>query len=115
MSGAYGTLNNSSFKQSAILSSSHSLSVYDNNNSGTITITWVDNSSGDSPTLYGKDYVTITKTTGTASPDLGGFKRTVTPVAGATYYHTIYAKIPKGYTIQKKSNSIDGTFTWLTD
>ena len=115
MSGAYGTLNNSSFKQSAILSSSHSLSVYDNNNSGTITITWVDNSNGDSPTLYGKDYVTITKTTGTASPDLGGFKRTVTPVAGATYYHTIYAKIPKGYTIQKKSNSIDGTFTWLTD
>ncbi len=115
MTGAYGSLNNSSFKQSAVLSTSHNLTVYDNNNSGTITITWVDNSSGDSPTLYGKDYVTITKTAGTAKPDLGGFKRTVTPVAGATYYHVMYAKIPKGYTIQKKSNTIDGTFTWLTD
>ena len=115
MTSAYGTLDNSSFQQSAILSSSHNLTVYDNNNSGTITIAWIDNTNGDSPTLYGKDYVTITKTTGTASPDLGGFKRTVTPIAGATYYHTIYAKIPKGYTIQKKSGTIDGTFTWLTD
>lgn len=112
---AYGSLSNTSFSQGAILSSSHSLQVYDNKSSGTVTMTWVDNSAGDTPSLFGKDYVTITKTTGTAGPGLGGFRRTVTPVAGATYYHVIYAKIPKGYTIQKTNNTLSGTFTWLTD
>lgn len=113
MWSAYGTMSNSFFNQSALLSTSHGITVYDNNNSGTISLSWTDNPS--TPTLYGKDYITITKVSGTASPNLGGFKRTVTPVAGTTYYHTFYAKVPTGYTLVRNNNSISGTFTWLTD
>lgn len=109
----YGTMSNSSFNQSALLSTSHGITVYDNNNSGTISLSWTDNPS--TPTLYGKDYITIKKVSGTASPNLGGFKRTVTPAAGTTYYHTFYAKVPTGYTLVRNNNSISGTFTWLTD
>lgn len=109
----YGAMSNSSFNQSALLSTSHGITVYDNNNSGTISLSWTDNPS--TPTLYGKDYITIKKVSGTASPNLGGFKRTVTPAAGTTYYHTFYAKVPTGYTLVRNNNSISGTFTWLTD
>ena len=57
------------------------------------------------------------KTSGTATPGLGGFYPVSTlSRAGATFVHRIVAKIPVGYSIQCQSNAIGdgGTKTWIT-
>ena len=91
-----------------------SLGVYNNAGGGTVTHTSVARSS-DSPILTSANMLQI-KTTGTASPGLGGFYQLTQSRANAVFYHVIVAKIPVGYTIQYAQNATgDGrVITWLT-
>lgn len=111
----YGTMNNSSFPCSVLSSSNHGISVYNNSQNGSVTHTYVADSSDKS--LCSNDHITITKSSTTASPGLGGFYKTVTPAYSTTYIHTFYAKLPVGYYFSYHYNTqpTGSTFTWLTD
>ena len=91
-----------------------SAAVYNNAGGGTVTHTSVARSS-DSPILTSANMLQI-KTTGTASPGLGGFYQNTQSRANARFYHVIVAKIPVGYTIEHAQNQTgDGrVITWLT-
>lgn len=112
---SYGTMSNSYFPCSVLSSSSNGISVYNNQNNGSVTHTYVQGSS-DKP-AYDNCHITITKSADVASPGLGGFYRTVVSEYNTTYYHTFYAKLPVGYYFGHYSNAMpDGTsFTWLSD
>lgn len=112
---AYGSMSNSSFKNSILSSSSHGIKVYDSSNSGFVTHTHVSDAS-DKP-LCSNDHITITKNTGTASPGLGGFYNTVTPEYNTTYIHTFYAKLPAGFYFSYHYNPLPtgSTISWITD
>ena len=110
----YGTMTNSIFACSAMSSTAHGISVYNNASNDSVTHSY--NSSGSKPT-YDVGVMTITKSTATASPGLGGFYRQVTPAYSTTYIHVFYAKLPTGYYFSYHNNAqpTGSTFTWLTD
>lgn len=88
--------------------------VYNNAANGTVTVNRIASTS-DNP--LGTPYMLEIKTSGTATPGLGGFYPVGTlSRAGATFVHRIVAKIPVGYSIQCQSNPIGngGTKTWIT-
>ena len=88
--------------------------VYNNAANGTVTVNRI-TSTSDNP--LGTPYMLEIKTSGTATPGLGGFYPVSTlSRAGATFVHRIVAKIPVGYSIQCQSNAIGdgGTKTWIT-
>lgn len=101
--------------------------VYDNNDSGTVTLTRQANLS--SPTGYAPNasgfHLKIHSTT-SATPGLGGFYQALLPTSGEPqpgYYRSgslliwkINAHIPVGYTIEFASNAYGtgGSFTWVT-
>ena len=88
--------------------------VYNNAANGTVTVNRI-TSTSDNP--LGTPYMLEIKTSGTATPGLGGFYPVGTlSRAGATFVHRIVAKIPVGYNIQCQSNAIGdgGTKTWIT-
>ena len=111
----YGSMNNS-WSNSVLSSSSHNISVYNNNDNDVVTHTYVSNASDKDK--YSNDYITIKKTSSTAAqPGLGGFSRTRTPELNTTYYHTFYAKLPTGYYFSRHQNTMPTgtTYEWLTD
>ena len=98
-------------KDPTFTSGKNSAGVYNNSANGTVT---VDRIAMETPT--GSGYGLQIKTTGTATPGLGGFYQTANSKANGVFFHRIIAKIPVGYTIQRASNSCGtgATFTWLT-
>ena len=90
-----------------------SAAVYNNSNNGNVTLSRVAASS-DNPTTSG--YMLEVKTTGTASPGLGGIVQHVASENGRIFRHRIIAKIPVGYKIERAANSCGtgAVFTWFT-
>lgn len=111
----YGMMTNHKFPCSVLSGNNHGISVYNNSANGSVTHTLNLNTT-DKPE-YSNDYITITKSTTTASPGLGGFYQQVTPAYNTTYYHVFYAKLPTGYYFSYHNNAqpTGSVFTWLTD
>ena len=88
------------------------INVYNNSGNGTVTITRTGLSSAPNDSKM----VLEIKTTGTASPDNGGFFFGTTCSNRKVFISKIIAKIPVGRNIQWASNSIgtSGSSKWLT-
>ncbi len=92
---------------------SNSCSVYNNSGNGNVTVTRVSGISGN-PNSSG--YCLKVKTTGTASPDRGGFYWGATAKANRVLIVRLIANIPTGYTLKFATNAL-GTgvsHKWLT-
>lgn len=89
-------------------------SVYNNSGNGTVTVTRAAKQS-DNP-MTGTSYELVVKTTGTASPGLGGYVQYIQSRANAVFVRRIIAKIPVGYSIACAQNAMGNGFTveWLT-
>lgn len=88
--------------------------VYDNANSGKCTLTRV---AATNPVSVNGGYIMRWQNKGSGTnPNLGGFAVSYTGLASNTYYCTFVAKVPKGYQIEHRYNSLGtgGTFKWLT-
>lgn len=91
----------------------NSCSMYNNAGGGTVTVTRISDSQS---SANGSGYILQIKTTGAASPGIGGFVQTIYSRANAIFAQVIYAKIPVGRNIHNAENSM-GTgsgYTWLT-
>lgn len=91
------------------------VSVYDNNNSGQVSITR-ETRSADNP-LPNTYQLKITTSGAGTTPGYGGFRRIVQSQSGKKFYHTFLAKIPVGYTLNIANNAIgdNGTLIWVTN
>lgn len=100
------------YRDPTFIEGSNGISVYNNSNNGTVTITRT--SSSTVPNDSGK-MLTI-KNTGTASPNCGGFTFATTCGYRKIFITRIIAKIPVGRDITFHTNSIGtgGTQKWLT-
>lgn len=115
-----GPLSGISTKEAIFQGGTGSFSVYNNSSNGTVTHTRESNTSvpnlsmGDSGVGH---QIKIVKSAGTASPGCGGFVIHTSSAANKVYRHIIWAKIPKGYTINDHRNAIGagGYSTWLTE
>lgn len=114
----YGIMSNSLFACS-VLSSKNSntrgIRVYNNEDNGVVSHIYHTDTKNEKP-KYSDDYIEIIKTEGVATPGSGGYVRNVFPEENTYYYHTFYAKVPKGYYIEHHENE-QGTgyqFKWLT-
>lgn len=96
------------------VSTTNSCSVYNSKSNGTVTVTRTAKSS-DNP-MTGTSYELVIKTSGEASPGLGGYAQNITSRANAVFVRRIIAKIPEGYTINNAENSMGSGYkvTWLT-
>jgi hypothetical protein len=83
---------------------SNSMSVYDNSNSGYVTVIRTAKSS-DNPFTDSAYELAITNT-GYCNPGLGGFQVSAPGKQNATYVWRIVAKIPVGYTLAFASNGV---------
>lgn len=88
--------------------------VYNNKENGTVTVTRVAKSS-DNPYANAK-YELEVKTTGEATPYLGGTMQIFYSRPNAVFVRRVIAKIPKGYSLVNAENAMgDGrTIKWLT-
>ena len=93
----------------------NSTDVYNNSGGGTVTHQYLASSNTDIELPSGARILRI-KNAGTSSPGLGGFTNFLQSYANAVFYTIIYAKIPKGYSIQLGSNSLgtNASTSWLT-
>ena len=93
----------------------NSTDVYNNSGNGTVTHQYLAASNTDIELPSGARILRI-KNAGTSSPGLGGFTNFLQSYANAVFYTIIYAKIPKGYSIQLGSNSLgtNASTSWLT-
>lgn len=100
------------YRDPTFIEGSNGISVYNNSNNGTVTITRT--SSSTVPNDSGK-MLTI-KNTGTASPNCGGFTFATTCGYRKIFITRIIAKIPVGRDITFHTSSIGtgGTQKWLT-
>jgi hypothetical protein len=100
------------YRDPTFIEGSNGISVYNNSNNGTVTITRA--SSSTVPNDSGK-MLTI-KNTGTASPNCGGFTFATTCGYRKIFITRIIAKIPVGRDITFHTNSMGtgGTQKWLT-
>lgn len=100
------------YRDPTFIEGSNGISVYNNSNNGTVTITRT--SSSTVPNDSGK-MLTI-KNTGTASPNCGGFTFVTTCGYRKIFITRIIAKIPVGRDIIFHTNSMGtgGTQKWLT-
>lgn len=100
------------YRDPTFVEGDNGISVYNNSNNGTVTITRT--SSSTVPNDSGK-MLTI-KNTGTASPNCGGFTFATTCGYRKIFITRIIAKIPVGRDITFHTNSIGtgGTQKWLT-
>lgn len=100
------------YRDPTFIEGSNGISVYNNSNNGTVTITRT--SSSTVPNDSGK-MLTI-KNTGTASPNCGGFTFATTCGYRKIFITRIIAKIPVGRDITFHTNSMGtgGTQKWLT-
>lgn len=105
---------NSLFSDEIFANGINGFYVYNNSGGGTVTHTRVAKTSDDPFT--DTSYMMRIKTTGSASPGLGGYYQATASKANGIFYHVIVAKIPVGYKINQANNSVGegGTFTWLT-
>ena len=94
----------------------NSTDVYNNSGNGTVTHQYLAASNTDIELPSGARILRI-KNAGTSSPGLGGFTNHLPTEPNHIFYTIIYAKIPKGYSIQFGSNSLgtNGSSAWLTD
>ncbi len=92
---------------------SNSCSVYNNSGNGNVTVTRVSGISGN-PNSSG--YCLKVKTTGTASPDRGGFYWGATAKANRVLIVRLIANIPTGYTLKFATNALGtgASHKWLT-
>ena len=90
--------------------------IYNNSGGGTVTHQYLAASNTDIELPTGARILRI-KNAGTSSPGLGGFTNQLPTEPNHIFYTIIYAKIPKGYSIQFGSNSLgtNGSSAWLTD
>lgn len=105
----------------SLIQGSNGISRYDNNSTGSITITRVNsgipagmnNNSGYALKIVHADPASSGKST---SPGLGGWYFSYTGAAGNTYRCSFDAYVPEGYTINFATNSIGtgGTSGWTT-
>lgn len=82
---------------------SNSAYVYNNTTGGFVTLSRIAKPS-DAPTT--SSHILEVKTSGAASPGLGGFQITINSRANAKFVMRIIAKIPVGYSITTASNSM---------
>lgn len=95
--------------------SSQPLTVYDNSNSGNVTITRMA-ANDESGYPGGSGYVNKIVSKANVTPNLGGFYQTRTVSANHTYIHQFYARLPKGYKFEINHNAIGGgNMVWITD
>ena len=83
------------------------VAVYNNSKNGTVTHSWVEEST--SPT---NSNVLKIVTNGTASPWAGWFVQSVTAQANHVYYLVYKAKIPTWYTLYKQNNAVGNNAIW---
>ncbi|ALV20767.1 tail fiber domain-containing protein [Carnobacterium antarcticum] len=79
------------------------ITLYNNSGNGTVTVTRIAKPS-DAPTT--STHALQVRTTGTASPGIGGFIQRVDGRANAKFVIRIIAKIPVGYTLLTASNAM---------
>ena len=102
------------FKDQTFTSGLNGTNVYNNSGNGTVTNTRVAKSS-DAPTS--SSYMMQIRTSGTASPGLGGFYFGNGTAANKEFVTRIIAKIPVGYTLEFATNATGSTGMvreWLT-
>ncbi len=102
------------FKDQTFTSGLNGTNVYNNSGNGTVTNTRVAKSS-DAPTS--SSYMMQIRTSGTASPGLGGFYFGNGTAANKEFVTRIIAKIPLGYTLEFATNATGSTGMvreWLT-
>ena len=91
------------------------LIAYNNLSNGNVSLNRIENNDPDCPSASG--YYLQVKTSGTASPELGGVYFPVDSIPDGVFYQVIVAKIPVGYEIERASNACGDGYTaeWLTD
>ena len=91
----------------------NSVNVYNNSANGTVTVTRISKVS-DCPTT--STHCIEVKTTGTASPDNGGFYQSIQSRANAIFIQKILAKVPTGCNLNVASNNMGDGYSdrWLT-
>ena len=101
------------YRDPSFKSGSNSCSVYNNSGNGNVTVTRVSGISGN-PNSSG--YCLKVKTTGTASPDRGGFYWGATAKANRVLIVRLIANIPTGYTLKFATNALGtgASHKWLT-
>ena len=98
------------YKDPTFVSGNNSIVLYNNSNNGNVTIT------RKSMSTPSGSYALELKTTGTASPNFGGFTFETPTSAGKVLITRIIAKIPTNYVINFNTNSTGNGSTeyWLT-
>ena len=101
------------YRDPSFKSGSNSCSVYNNSGNGNVTVTRVSGISGN-PNSSG--YCLKVKTTGTASPDRGGFYWGATAKTNRVLIVRLIANIPTGYTLKFATNALGtgASHKWLT-
>lgn len=111
-----GSVNFQKFSTPTFESGMNSVNVYDNNNSGKISLTRMATTSdiGD-PLSSGYVVKCLITDTGT-EPGFGGFYHSVQSEQNYRYIHVFTAKLPVGYRFNSSSNTIgsNSIFAWLT-
>ena len=110
----FGKLHDS-YTDPFFMDGTNSTQVYNNSGNGTVTHEYIASSNAGIKLPTGARILRI-KNAGTSSPGLGGFTNHLQSYANAVFYTIIYAKIPKGYSIQLGSNSTgtNPNRPWLT-
>ena len=101
------------YRDPSFKSGSNSCSVYNNSGNGNVTVTRVSGIAGN-PNSSG--YCLKVKTTGTASPERGGFHWGATAKANRVLIVRLIANIPTGYTLKFATNALGtgASHKWLT-
>lgn len=94
-------------------SGANAVGLYNNSSNGLVTVTRISKPS-DCPTKSG--YCMQIKTTGSASPGLGGFVQSIASRANAVFIVKYLIKLPIGYSLVVASNSMGSGYKdeWLT-
>nr|DAV52431.1 MAG TPA: tail protein [Caudoviricetes sp.] len=101
------------YRDPSFKSGLNSCSVYNNSGNGNVTVTRVSGIAGN-PNSSG--YCLKVKTTGTASPERGGFYWGATAKANRVLIVRLIANIPTGYTLKFATNALGtgASHKWLT-
>ena len=101
------------YRDPSFKSGLNSCSVYNNSGNGNVTVTRVSGIAGN-PNSSG--YCLKVKTTGTASPERGGFYWGATAKANRVLIVRLIANIPTGYTLKFATNTLGtgASHKWLT-
>jgi hypothetical protein len=116
MAASLYSLGKKLYTDETFASGTNSLNVYDNNGTGTVSITRISSAGLNAPNNSGF-VVQITHTGSAQTPGYGGFYFAAMTRANATLACVFKAKLPSGYTINYHSNAIGsgGNTYWVTD